>query len=198
VLDGLGIATPQRAACSTRAEAMDAFRKLPKPLVAKILTSEIAHKTEAGGVHLKLADEAAFTAALDALDKIPLKGQRRYLIEAMAPAGVELIVGSVRDASFGPTIMVGIGGTIAEAIKDTSTRLAPITKAEAEEMLSELRASALLDGWRGAPKVDRGALADAIVRLAAVLDAQPGVKEIEINPLRAYPDGVLALDALIV
>ncbi|MES1203053.1 MAG: acetate--CoA ligase family protein, partial [Pseudomonadota bacterium] len=93
---------------------------------------------------------------------------------------------------------VGIGGTIAEAIKDTSTRLAPITKAEAEEMLSELRASALLDGWRGAPKVDRGALADAIVRLAAVLDAQPGVKEIEINPLRAYPDGVLALDALIV
>jgi acetyltransferase len=198
VLDGLGIATPQRAACSTRAEAMEAFRKLPKPLVAKILTSEIAHKTEAGGVHLKLADEAAFTAALDALDKIPLKGARRYLIEAMAPAGVELIVGSVRDASFGPTIMVGIGGTIAEAIKDTSTRLAPITKAEAEEMLSELRASALLDGWRGAPKVDRGALADAIVRLAAVLDAQPGVKEIEINPLRAYPDGVLALDALIV
>lgn len=198
VLNAIGIPTPQRAACSTRAEAMDAFRKLPKPLVAKILTNEIAHKTEAGGVHLKLADEAAFIAALDALDKIPLKGARRYLIEAMAPAGVELIVGAVRDASFGPTIMVGIGGTIAEAIKDTSTRLAPISKADAEEMLNGLRASALLDGWRGAPKVDRDALAEAIVRLAAVLDAQPDVKEIEINPLRAYPDGVLALDALIV
>ena len=92
---------------------------------------------------------------------------------------------------------LGMGGTIAEAIKDTSTRLAPITKADAEEMLSELRASALLDGWRGAPAVDRGALADAIVRLASVLDAKPDVNEIEINPLRAYPDGVLALDALI-
>ncbi len=198
VLNGMGIATPQRAACSTHAEAMDAFRKLPKPLVAKILTNEIAHKTEAGGVHLKLADEASFTAALDALDKIPLKGARRYLIEAMAPSGVELIVGAVRDPSFGPTIVVGVGGTIAEAIKDTSTRLAPISKADAEEMLSELRASALLDGWRGAPAVDRGAVAEAMVLIAAVLDAQPDINEMEINPLRAYPDGVLALDALIV
>lgn len=197
VINAIGIRTPQRFACATRAEALAAFEQLAKPVVAKILTSEIAHKTEAGGVHLKLGDKAALEAALDALDKIPLKGARRYLVEAMAPAGVELIVGAVRDPSFGPTIMVGMGGTIAEAMKDTATRLAPISKNDAEEMLGELRAAALLDGWRGAPAVDRGAVADAIVRLAAVLDAQPAVKEIEINPLRAYPDGVLALDALI-
>ena len=197
LLNAIGIATPQRFACNSREEALAAFRALPKPVVAKILTTEIAHKTEAGGVHLKLADEAALLRAIDALDKIPLKGARRDLVEAMAPAGLELIVGALRDASFGPTIMVGMGGTIAEAIKDTSTRLAPVTLAEAHEMLSDLRASVMLDGWRGSPAVDRNALATAIVRLSHVLADQPDIKEIEINPLRVYPEGVLALDALI-
>lgn len=197
VLDGIGITTPQRFACATHDEALAAFRELPKPVVAKILAAEISHKTEAGGVHLGLGDEAAFNHALDALDAIPLDGERRYLVEAMAPPGVELIVGSLRDASFGPTIMVGMGGTTAEAIRDTSTRLAPVSKAQALEMLDELRAGELLDGWRGSPAVSREAIADAIVRLGNVLDAQPDVNEIEINPLRAYPDGVLALDALI-
>jgi acyl-CoA synthetase (NDP forming) len=197
LLEAIGIATPKRAACSTRAEALAAFKSMTKPVVAKILSNEIGHKTEAGGVHLHINDEAALNRALDALDKIPLKGARRYLIEAMAPAGLEMIVGAVRDASFGPTIMVGLGGTIAEAIKDTAMRVAPISKSDAHEMLNELRASPLLDGWRGSPKLDREALADAIVKLAAVLDAQPGIKEIEINPLRVYPQGVLALDALI-
>jgi len=198
LLNAIGIATPQRFACSTREEALAAFRQLPKPVVAKILTNEIAHKTEAGGVHLKLADEAAFLKAIDALDRIPLKGQRRYLVEAMAAPGLELIVGVLRDASFGPTIMVGMGGTTAEAIKDTATRLGPVTLAEAHEMLNSLRAGALLDGWRGSPKVSRDALATAIVRLSHVLVDQPDIKELEINPLRVYPDGVLALDALIV
>ena len=104
---------------------------------------------------------------------------------------------AVRDASFGPTIMVGLGGTIAEAIKDTTTRIAPISTVEAEEMLNELTGSALLDGWRGSPRLDRSALAQTIVRLAAVLDGQPEIVEIEINPLRVYPNGVSALDALI-
>lgn len=197
LLDALGIPTPQRVACSTREEALAAFRSLPKPVVAKILTSEIAHKTEAGGVHLKLANEESFLRAIDALDKIPLKGQRRYLVETMAAPGLELIVGALRDPSFGSTIMVGMGGTIAEAIKDTSTRIAPVTLADAHEMLNELRASAMLEGWRGSPAIDRNALATAIVRLSHVLNDQPDIKEIEINPLRVYPDGVLALDALI-
>jgi acyl-CoA synthetase (NDP forming) len=198
LLESVGIRTPKRAACSTRAEALAAFKSLSKPVVAKILSSEIGHKTEAGGVHLHIKDEEALNRALDALDKIPLKGERRYLIEEMAPPGVEMIIGAVRDPSFGPTIMVGLGGTIAEAIKDTSTRVAPISLATAHDMLNELRASALLDGWRGSPKTDRNALAQVIVRLASLLDQQPNIRDIEINPVRAYADGVLALDALIV
>jgi acyl-CoA synthetase (NDP forming) len=197
LLEAIGIATPRRAACASRHEAVAAFRSLEKPVVAKILSEEIGHKTEAGGVQLDLVDEDEFERALDALDAIPIGGPRRYLIEEMAPAGLELIVGAVRNPSFGPTITVGMGGTLAEALRDTCTRIAPITVEMAHEMLEQLRAAALLDGWRGSPKLDRGALADAVVRVAAVLDLYPDFNEIEINPLRVYPHGVLALDALL-
>lgn len=198
LLEASGIAAPRRVVCASRDEAQAAFRALRKPVVAKILSNEIAHKTEAGGVHLKIADEANLKEALDALDRIPLKGGRRYLIEEMAPLGLEMIVGAVRDASFGPTIMVGVGGTIAEAIKDTATRLAPISLFDAHAMLSELRAAPLLDGWRGSAKVDRAALAETIVRVAALIQNQPRIREVEINPLRVYERGVLALDALVI
>jgi acetyltransferase len=197
LLDAYGIATTQRIACTSHGEALTAFRSLAKPVVAKILSVEIAHKTEVGGVQLHIADEAALGRALEALDRIPLKGVRRYLLESMAAPGLEMIVGAVRDASFGPTVMVGLGGTIAEAIKDTTMRIAPVSIFDARQMLGELRGSALLDGWRGSPKLDRDSLAQTIVRLAAVLDSQPEIIEIEINPLRVYARGVLALDALV-
>lgn len=196
-LAACGIAVPRGAACATRAEASAAFRAFGGAVVAKILSGEVVHKTEAGGVHLGIADDASLAGALDALERLPLRGPRRYLIEEMAPAGLELIVGAVRDPSFGPTVMVGLGGTLAEAIRDTATRLAPLSLAEAHEMLSSLRGARLLDGWRGAPKVDRDAVAHVIVRLGALLAAAPAVREIEINPLRVYPQGVLALDALV-
>ena len=108
---------------------------------------------------------------------------------------LELLIGCVRDASFGPTVTVGLGGVLAEALKDTATRLAPLTLAEAEEMLDELRAAPLFDGWRGSPRLDRGAVARTIVTLGAFMCRQPSVVEIEINPLRVYAEGVLALDA---
>src|SRR5690606_31586794 len=132
-------------------EALAAFRTLTRPVAAKILSGEIAHKTEAGGVHLGIHDEPALERALDALERVPLAGARRFLLEEMAPPGLELIVGAVRDASFGPTVMVGLGGTLAEALRDTAIRLAPLSPVEAHEMLASLRGARLLDGWRGAP-----------------------------------------------
>jgi hypothetical protein len=115
----------------------------------------------------------------------------------MAPPGLEIIVGVSRDPSFGPVVMVGLGGTLAEALRDTAVRLAPLAFREAEEMLDELRGGALLDGWRGSPRLDRDALARAIVRLGDFAHHHPKVREFEINPLRVYPSGVLALDALL-
>lgn len=109
-----------------------------------------------------------------------------------------MIVGVVRDPGFGATVTVGMGGTLAEAIRDTATRLGPVTMAQARAMLAELKTGVLLDGWRGSPALDREALAAAIVSLSTIADRYPELTEFEINPLRVYPDGVLALDALAV
>jgi acetyltransferase len=193
-----GIPVPDGVACSTRAEAPAAFAALRKPVVAKILAAEVAHKTEAGGVKVGIDSPTALERALAALDAIPLSGPRRYLIEEMAPVGTELIAGAVRDPSFGPVVLVGLGGTAAEALQDTAVRLAPLSEEDALGMLDELRGRRLLDGWRGAPPVDRGAIARAIVALGRILIEHPTLAEIEINPLRATAGGVLALDALVI
>ncbi|HWP09825.1 MAG TPA: acetate--CoA ligase family protein [Polyangiaceae bacterium] len=197
ILDGIGIATPRRVVCSSHEEARAALRQLTKPVVAKIVASEILHKTEVGGVVLGVSDEAGMSAALAKLDAIPVQSTRRYLIEETAPSGLELIVGAVRDATFGPTLMVGLGGTVAEALRDTASRLAPVTELEAEEMLDELRSSVLLGGFRGSPPLDRAAVARVLVSLGAFLRSHPTLNEVEINPLCVYPQGVLALDALL-
>ena len=197
LLRDLGIPTPAGVACASHSEARAAFARLSKPVVAKLLAAEIEHKTEVGGVQLSIADEATLEAALTRLDAIPLASPRRYLIEEMAPPGLELIVGAVRDASFGPTLMVGLGGVLAEVLKDTATRLAPVGLPEAREMLEELRAAPLFEGWRGGPRLDRDALAKVLVVLGNFLQGHTDVNALEINPLRVYSSGVMALDVLL-
>jgi len=197
LLAELGVAAPRRFVCETHAEAHEALRRLERPVVAKILAAEIAHKTEVGGVCLHIADAADLDRALARLDAIAVVSPRRYLLEEMAPPGLELIVSASRDASFGPYVMVGLGGVLAEALRDTATRLAPLSVAVAHEMLEQLRAAPLFDGWRGSEKLDRDAVAHALVALGDLLCGEPAVQELEINPLRVYPRGVLALDALL-
>lgn len=197
VLEALGVSTPTGIVCATHAEVHVAFRQLAKPVVVKILAREIAHKTEVGGVQLDVSDEAGLRAALQELDAIPLVSDRRYLVEEMAPPGLEMVVGSVRDASFGPTVMVGLGGVFAELLKDTAIRLAPLTFDEAQEMIDELRGAALLNGFRGGAPLDRVALAETLVMLGDLLSGHSGIQEVEINPLRVYQRGVVALDGLL-
>jgi acetyltransferase len=197
MLEAVGIATPERVVCASHDAAHAALRRLGTPVVAKILTAEIAHKTEVGGICLNIQDAAALDDALAQLDAIPLESPRRYLIEQMAPPGLELIVSATRDESFGPTVMVGLGGIFAEALRDTAVRLAPLPLSMAEEMLEELRAAPLLAGFRGGSELDRRAVARCLVLLGELLCEHPTVQVLEINPLRVYPGGVLALDALL-
>jgi acetyltransferase len=196
-LAALGVPVPKAIACGSHIEALRAFRALGKPAVLKILTSEISHKTDAGGVQLNIVDDEGLHLALSRLDSIPLQSARRYLLEETAPPALEVIVGAVRDPSFGPSVVLGAGGVFAEAWKDTTTRLAPLTRSEAEEMIGELRIAPLFDGFRGAPPLDKRALAGVIVTLGALLCRHSELETIEINPLRVYPRGVLALDALL-
>ncbi|MCG8693817.1 MAG: acetate--CoA ligase family protein, partial [Minwuiales bacterium] len=198
LLEAIGIAAPRRFVCRNRSEAQNALRAIGGRVVAKILDASIAHKTEVGGVQVGIETDAQLDTALDRLDAVPTRETRRYLVEAEAPPGLELILGGTNDPSFGATVLVGLGGTAAEAMGDVAIALAPLSDAEAHAMLDRLRGKTLLDGWRGAPAVDGARIVTAVTALGDLLSANPGIREIDLNPVRVYPDGLLALDALIV
>jgi acetate---CoA ligase (ADP-forming) len=199
LLSRFGVHAPRSLLCATHDEAQRALRELHAPVVIKVHDERIAHKTDVGGVHLNVRTNEELDAALARIDAIPgERAARGYLVEEMAPAGVDLILGAKRDASFGATVLVGLGGVEAEALNDTALRLAPLTRVEATEMLGELRGAALLDGWRGRPAVDRSAAVNAILAVSRLLLATPTLLELDINPLRLTPEGALALDALMI
>ncbi|MDB5896960.1 MAG: CoA-binding domain protein [Ramlibacter sp.] len=193
-----GIRSPQRKLCVGREQALAAFAGLSKPVVVKIAAADVAHKTEAGGVVLNVRTDADLRQALDAIARIPTATPGRVLLEEMAPAGVELIVGGVRDPSWGPCVVIGLGGVTAEAMADSAVRLAPLGREDVNEMLASLRGKQLLDGFRNLPVCDRGAIAEAAIAIGRALMEHPEIAEIEINPLRMSQDGALALDALVV
>lgn len=205
LLGQVGIAAPAERIVDTPDEVAEAARAMRLPLALKIVSADILHKTEVGGVKLGIgsAEQAAAEAEAmaarvrDALPEAKLDG---FLLSEMAPAGVELILGTRRDSLFGPLVMVGLGGVTAELFGDVAIRLAPVDRDEAEAMLRDLKCWPLLDGWRGAAKADIAAAADAIAALSALAAANAdSVETLEINPLRVLPEGrgVLALDAVI-
>lgn len=192
LIAGYGIAVPERRVCAGREEALAAFAALAKPVVAKLLDPRIAHKTEIGGVHLGIETEDALVAALGRIDG------ERYLIEAMAPPGLDLIIGARNDPSFGPTVLLGLGGTAAEAMGDVAIRLAPLATGDVDEMIESLAGRALFGAWRGAAAPDRTAITRTVIAVADLIAARPEIGELDLNPVRVYPDGLIALDALVV
>ncbi len=199
LMEALGLTAPKRVVATDRDQAGGALATLTAPLAVKVLDPAILHKTEAGGVHLFVRDQAGLDAALDAIDAIPNGGpHRRYLIEEMAPKGVDLILGATRDPAFGPTVLVGIGGTEAELLRDTAAALAPVSVDTARAMIESLKMAPLLQGWRGAARADIDAAAHALAVISQLIAAAPEIAEIDINPLRVLDKGALVLDALIV
>jgi acyl-CoA synthetase (NDP forming) len=194
LLGELGIATPPRRACADRAEAHQALADLPGPLAVKLLDAEVTHKSDVGGVHLGVRDAAALDSALDALEGI---GATRFLVESMASGGVDLIVGAARDPVFGPIVLVGLGGVVAEALADVAIAPAPVSAHAAGELADELFGRALLDGFRGGPVADRAILGRALAALGDLLVTHPEIENVEVNPLRVTADGLLALDAVL-
>ncbi|WP_405468000.1 acetate--CoA ligase family protein [Streptomyces canus] len=192
VLADLGIRTPVRRVCANPGGAHAALDELVGPVVVKILDAEILHKTEVGGVQVGIRTHEELD---DALARMP--ASPALLVEQMAPAGPELIVGVRRDPVFGPVLALGAGGTAAEILGDVSLRLAPLPAHEAHAMLDELATRQMFLGARGATPVDRARLTHVLLALAS-LAADNAVAECEINPLRVLPDGdVVALDAVL-
>lgn len=191
---------------TSREEAIHHARALGFPVVLKILSADIAHKSEVGGVALNIPDVDALEQAYETMlarvaREAPSARVQGVMVQRMEQGGVELIIGARRDPVFGPMLSVGLGGVLTELYRDLRHELLPLDEARVEAALRKLTAFPLLDGFRGRPPADIPAACTAIVAVAnALLNAAPQVKEIEINPLlvREAGQGVVALDALIV
>ncbi|MEU0368970.1 acetate--CoA ligase family protein [Streptomyces sp. NPDC006283] len=193
LLAAAGVRFPPAREITDESQLLDAAAEFDGPYVLKAL--HLLHKSDAGGVALRLPDAAALLAAYR--DMHARLGAPSYSVEAMADLtdGVELIVGVDRDPRFGPVAMVGLGGVLTETLHDVAFALAPVPPARAERLLRGLRTAGLLAGVRGRPAVDIAAAADAVARVTEVAAAHPEFAELEVNPLLVRPDGALALDA---
>ncbi len=178
---------------------------LAGPLAAKLISPDASHKSDVGGVRLGLADAAAAAAAVRDMEalardrKLALDG---VLVEEMSPAGVELVIGGVIDARFGPVIMLGLGGVFVEIFGDTAFRVCPIDRIDAREMIDELRSAPLLRGARGRKPVGEDRIVTALLAVGGegglLVDLEEEIAELDINPLIVSADGALACDARIV
>ena len=198
-----GLRTMRRRAAADRVAAHEAVDELgapESPVVVKVLDAAVLHKSDVGGVHVGVRSHAELDTALDAIDRIDGTAQRRYLLEEQAPPGTELIVGGIRDAAFGPVVLLGLGGVGVELAgpgSEPTLRLAPLSAERAAEMVDTLPA-AVLDGFRGAPAVDRAALATTLLAVSDVLTQHHDVTEIDLNPVRVTAHGPVVLDAVVV
>lgn len=170
------------------------------PVVAKLCGRAIAHKTERGLVRLRIADHDALRTACDELlaEARPEDGAVELLVSSMLDGNRELIAGLNDDPQFGMTVMVGVGGILAEAIRDVSFRLAPITAVDAAEMLDDLASQRLFDEFRGEPAADRGAIVDTLVALGRLGTDLRGLRSADLNPLILVDGRPVAVDALLV
>ena len=178
--------------------AVDAARELGGPVALKAIAPELLHKRDAGGVRLDLdGRDAVGTAAREIEAAVARAGLtlEGFLVQPMAPRGVEMIIGIVHDHSFGPVLACGAGGTSAELIKDVAVAITPISDRDAGEMIRSLKTFPLLDGYRGAPPCDVAAIEDVLLRVSAMVQARPEIAELDCNPLIASPQGAVIVDA---
>ncbi len=207
IVEAYGIPQPRAELARTPEEASRAASRLGFPVALKVVSPDILHKSEVGGVALNLMDEGAVRRELEAMLARAREGRPGATIEGalvaqMAPPGIELIVGMRRDPQFGPLVAFGLGGIYVELFEDVAFRVAPFGRDEALAMIDETRAGRLLRGWRGQPAADVDAVAAVILQVAQLALDHPQIEEIDINPLIAYPAGsvpaVLAVDARLV
>ena len=202
-LAALGFGIPQGALARDIAQAKDIAARIGYPVALKAQSAALAHKSDAGGVALNISGADALEAAwlrvaASVATKHPDLALDGMLVEEMAPRGIELIVGARRDPQWGIVLMVGLGGIWTEALDDVRLMPADVSREDIVAELDQLKGARLLHGFRGSEPANIPAIVDAVMRVGAFMRARPEISEIDINPLVAYPDRVLALDALIV
>ncbi len=197
LLESAGIRTTGTLVASSEDEAAEMGRRIGYPVVLKIVSPDVVHKTDSGGVKLNLNDDAALRDAYrDITARFADRNVVGVSVQTMAPPGIEAIIGVTRDESFGPVLMFGLGGIFAEVLKDVTFRVLPINEDAAAEMIEEVKAYSILKGYRG-QRVDIPALKALLVKVSDMAIAYPEIRELDLNPVILYPDGYLAVDARI-
>jgi acetyl coenzyme A synthetase (ADP forming)-like protein len=205
ILDAYGFRIPRSELAETPEEAVEIANQIGYPVVLKIASPDILHKTDVGGVRVGLQSAQDVR---DAFELMVYRAQRYVegariwgcLVQEMMPKGLEVLVGMNRDPQFGPLVTFALGGIYVEILKDATFRIAPFSKREAEQMLDEIRARALLDGVRGTPPVDKEAVVDALLRIGQLVTDFPEIAELDINPLMVFEEGqgAIAIDMRLV
>jgi len=203
VLGEAGIPCTPTVLAETKEKAVAIAEELGYPVVVKVSSVDISHKSDAGGVKVNLTSKSEVEAAYDAIMTSCKKYDPKANIEGvsvqpMAKKGTEIIMGMIKDPSFGPVVMFGLGGVLVEVLKDVSFRVVPIDANDAEEMMTEIQGKKLLDGYRGSEPADKAKLQDMLVKLSTFVNDTPGIEEIDMNPVFAYKDGAAVVDARII
>ena len=198
-----GIDVTETRLARSRQEAVSISDQIGYPVVLKIASHEITHKSDAGGVKLGVPTPEAVVKAYDEiLASVTLKHPKAAIegvtVQKAARPGIEVIMGMFKDAQFGPVLMFGLGGIWVEVLKDVSFRIVPLTKKDATSLIREIKGYPLLEGRRGWEGVDLSRLEEALLRLSAFVEKYPEIKELDLNPIFAYSDGCVAVDARVI
>ena len=198
-----GIDVPDYALVKTAEEAVEVSKEIGFPLVLKIASQDVIHKSDIGGVIINLKNveevERNYNKVLYNLKRVvPDSRIGGVLIQKQLPEATHLIVGGVCDEQFGPAVMFGLGGVFVELFKDVSFRIAPVTEAEAMEMVKEIKAYPILSGYRGSKKLDIEQVTKTIINISELITNISTIKEVELNPLFAYKKSVKAVDARVI
>lgn len=203
LLGQAGINVTKTKLAKSAQEAMSLSKEMGFPVVLKIASPDIIHKSDIGGVKVGLENEEQVEKAYQeimaaAKEKEPKANIEGITVQQMARPGVEVIIGMSKDPQFGPVIMFGLGGILVEILKDVSFRIVPLIRRDAQEMIKEVKGYPLLEGYRGQEPADITILEDMILKVSDFADKHPEVKELDLNPVFAYKDGAIAVDARVV
>ena len=203
LLKQAGISTTEIKLATGKDEAIAAARKLGFPAVLKIVSPDILHKSDIGGVKLNLNSEDELGRAYDEIMAAAKKHDPKAKVEGvsvqpMARPATEVIIGMSKDEQFGPVLMFGLGGILVEVLKDVSFRIVPLTKRDASEMIREIKAYPVLEGYRSQEPADIETLENLLLKVSDFVEKHPDIKEMDLNPIFAYKDGAVAVDARII
>jgi len=203
ILKQVGISVVETRLAKTQKEAVSLSQKMGFPVALKIASPDVIHKSDSGGVKLSLSNAAEVKKAYDEILK---KVKKRYpeaavhgvSVQKMARPGAEVIIGTSKDPQFGPVIMFGLGGIFVEILKDVSFRVIPVEARDAQEMIQEINGYPLLQGYRGKEAASITALVEIILKISKFIEQNSQIKELELNPVFAYRDKAVAVDARII